>query len=253
MNRGKLRGIAVAGAMSAALAQVASGVTATAPSAIEVDVRGGTAVALSPAGIGYSPAWGGVTDAGAYVELLKVEHPGTANAVTSTVATCAADAEGDCPYAVGAERIVRFIHRVHAAGGAETGETLVRDVAFGWRGVAAGTAVADTRAASLREAVAARGATPVALTYDTGWATNGVPALVAIKALALTGEGGVARATNSVFAAAADAVGEAPLSGIGAGWVRLICQVSDASGNVLLEYATGDFLLKDFATVIMMR
>lgn len=255
MNIRRLRGIAVVGALSAALAQVAPGVTATAPSAIKVDVRGGTAVALSPAEIGYSPAWGGVTDNGAYVELLKVEDPDTANAVTTTVTTCAANAEDNYSYTVGAERIVRFIHRVHAAGGAEAGETLVRDVAFGWRGVAADIAVADTRVTSLREAVAASVSKGghVSLTYDTDWATNGAPASVAIKALALTGEGGTVRTTNSVFTAAADAVGEAPLTGIGTGWFRLLCQVSDASGNPLLEYATGEFLLKEYATMIYMR
>lgn len=255
MKTERLRTLVATAALSALLSPLARGATATASSAIAVDVRDGAAVALSPVDIGYSPAWGGVADSGAYVELLKVEDPDTANAVTTTVTTCAANAEDNYSYTVGAERIVRFIHRVHAAGGAEAGETLVRDVAFGWRGVAADTAVADTRVMSLREAVAASVSKGghVSLTYDTDWATNGAPASVAIKALALTGEGGTVRTTNSVFTAAADAVGEAPLTGIGTGWFRLLCQVSDASGNPLLEYATGEFLLKDFATVLFVR
>lgn len=255
MKTERLRTLVATAALAALLSPLARGATATASSAIAVDVRDGAAVALSPVDIGYSPAWGGVADSGAYVELLKVEHPGTANAVTTTVTTCAADAEGAHSYAVGAERIVRLIHRVHAAGGAEAGETLVRDVAFGWRGVAESAATADTRATSLAEAVAdsASGGAPVALAYDTDWATNGAPASVAVRALSLTGEGGTPTGTNTLLSASADARGETPLRGVAAGWTRLLCQIEDASGNLLLEYATGDFLLKDFATVLFVR
>ena len=69
--------------------------TAQAEAMIAIDLRGGECHAVSPSAVGYSPKWSGVTNAGAYVVLEKVEHADTLTATTNTIATFAADAESE--------------------------------------------------------------------------------------------------------------------------------------------------------------
>ena len=212
----------------------AESVVATADEAIAVDVRADICNAVGTADVGYSPSWGGVTNAGAYVVLQRV-----VNSATNTVATFAADSESSYSYTPdsGDGSFVRFIHRVYSSGGAEIGEPLVRDVAFGCRSAEGSAFVADSRTNSLQLAV--DGGTPVTLTYSTAWATNA--ASVAISAVQLSGSGGVATATNAFFSVGAEAEGDTPLRGVGRGWWRLLCQIKDASGDTLLEYLTDEF------------
>lgn len=224
----------VLAAMLTAGAAFAESVVATADEAIAVDVRADVCRAVGTADVGYSPSWGGVTNAGAYVVLQKV-----VGGETSTVATFAADAESSYSYtpSAGDGSFVRFIHRVYSSGGEEIGEPLERDVVFGYRSAEGSAFVADSRANSLQLAV--KGRAPVNLAYSTAWADNA--ASVAISAIQLSGEGGVAMATNSVFTAEADAEGDTPLRGVGLGWWRLLCQLKDEQGDTLLEYLTDDF------------
>ncbi len=224
----------VLAALLTAGAAFAESVVATADETIAVDVREGVCSTIGTADVGYSPSWGGVTNAGAYVVLQKV-----VKSVTNDVATFAADAESSYSYtpAHGDGSFVRFIHRVYSSGGVEVGEPLVRDVAFGYRSSEGAAFVADSRANSLQLAV--DGKTPVILSYSTAWATNA--ASVAIRAVQLSGQGGTETATNNVFSAAADAEGDTPLRGAGRGWWRLLCQIKDEQGDTLLEYLTDDF------------
>ena len=246
----------VAALTAATLARAAS-VTGTAEDAIAVDVRGDVCRRVSPAAIGYSPKWGGVTDSGAYVVIEKIENPDAANASTTVLATLAADTEGEVPYTVdvSGSACVRLVHRVYSAAGVAIGEPLVRDVSFGMLSEAQATTTADTRTNSLREAasIAARTATPINLTYSTLWATNGVPATVTLKARRLDGEGGAVTGETSFFSAEAEAEGLTPMRGVASGWMRLVCQVTDEQEALLLEYVTDDFLLRDPATVIFIQ
>ena len=248
---------AMLAAFSLASAALAESVTGTAAADIAVDVRGDVCRGVSPAAIGYSPKWGGVTNAGAYVVIEKVEHPDAVNASTTVLATLAANAEGEVPYTVdvSGSACVRLIHRVYSAAGSQIGEPLVRDVSFGTLSEAQATTVADTRAGSLREAasIAARTATPIDLTYSTLWATNGIPAAVTLKARRLNGEGGTVTGETSFFSAEAEAEGLTPMRGVASGWMRLVCQVTDEQDALLLEYVTDDFLLRDPATVIFIQ
>ena len=227
--------IALAGASCAVFADTS--VTASAEDAIAVDVRTDECRTVGQAVIGYSPSWGGVTNAGAYVVLQKV-----VGGVTNTVDTFAADAESFYSYTPGNgdSSFVKFIHRVYSSGGVEIGEPLVRDIAFGVRSEEGAAFMADSRTNSLQEAVAA--GNPANLAYSTAWAANA--AAVSIKAVRLSGQGGESVATNDVFSAAADAAGETALRGVGRGWWRLLCQVTAGSGDVLLEYLTGEFKMK---------
>jgi len=225
----------VAAFASAAGAQAATCVA----EAIAVDTRAGGVRTIAPCDIQYSPNWCGVEESGAYVVIEKVEHAGMFNAVTSTVTTLTADAEGGYNYALGAEdaRCVRFIHRVLNSGGTEIGDALVRDVGFGVVSTPGDSMDADCRTNSFLEAVAAGG--PVNLTYSTAWATNA--AQVSIKSIPLSGKGGAPVATNDMFSAEAPAEGVTPMRGVGQGWARLLCQVADRSGDVLIEYLTDEF------------
>ena len=217
-------------------------VTVEANDTISVDMRGGECHAVSPSAVGYSPKWSGVTNAGAYVVLEKVEHADTLTATTNTIATFAADAESEYAFTVGAgeERCMRLIHRVYSADGEEIGEPLVRDVSFGYRSASGAPFYFDSRTNSLQEAVDSGGR--MKLAYSTAWATNG--AAVSIQAVRISGEGGAPLATNAVFSAGAEVEGAAPMNGMTLGWWRLLFQVADSSDNVLLEYLTDEFRMK---------
>ena len=249
--------IMLVGALFPAISAKAEPVTGTATTGIAVDVRDDVCRKACPAPIGYSPKWGGVTDSGAYVKIEVVENAGSASASTSVLATLAADAEGSVTYTPGESGVanVRLIHRVFSSSNVEIGTPLIRDVSFGTFAEAPATTMADTRTNSLQEAVsaAARTATPVELTYSTLWATNGIPATVTLKARRLTGQGGAVTGETAFFATQADAESETPLRRVGSGWMRLVCQVTDAVDATLLEYVTDDFLLRDHATVLLVR
>ena len=216
------------------MAQDAFAVTAEAETAIAVDVRTEVCRAVGQADIGYSPKWCGVTNAGAYVVLQKV-----VGGVTNTVATLDADAEDEYRYTFSGEAspFIRFIHRVYSSGGVEIGEPLVREIAFGCRSAEGAAFAADSRTNSLQEVASARA--PVNLAYSTAWAANAES--VSIKAVILSDRGGAPVATNAMFSAAADAEGVTQMRGVGRGWWRLLCEVSDGSGDVLLEYLTEEF------------
>ncbi len=244
-------------ALCIAVASAHADATASASaSPITVDTRKGELRTVAPRDIGYSPAWCGAAPDGAYAVIEKIEHAGMFNAATSPVKTGDPDEEGivSISPAAGGARCLRLVHTVYDGNGAVVGESLVRDIAFG-ASAAAGESFADTRANSLQEAVAtsARATSPVMLTYDTAWATNGVPGNVALKAVRLTGEGGAAIGTNAFFSAAAPADGETPLKRVSPGWMRLVCRVADTQDASLLEYVTGDFLLKPLATTLFVR
>ena len=210
----------------------------TTEAAISVNTCEGELRAVSPKDIEYSPLWGGVTNEGAYVVIEKVEHAGMYNAATSTVTTCAADAEGAFSYSTGdGEPCVRFIHRVYDTGGTEIGTPLVRDVSFGVSSSPGEAAFVDSRTNSLQEAVAVGRVDNLA--YSTAWATNA--ASVTISAVMLSGKGGTPVSTNSFFTAVADAEGVTSMRGVGTGFWRLLCSVEDGSGEPLLEYLTDEF------------
>lgn len=209
----------------------------TAEAAISVNTCEGELRAVSPRDIEYSPSWSGVNDAGSYVVIEKVEHAGMFNAATSTVTTCAADAEGAFSYSIGdGEPCVRFIHRVYDAGGTEIGTPLVRDVSFGVSSSPGEAAFVDSRTNSLQEAVASH---DVNLTYSTAWATSA--ASVTISAVMLSGKGGTPVSTNFFFSAVADAEGTTSMRSVGTGFWRLLYTAEDASGEPLLEYLTDEF------------
>lgn len=210
--------------------------------AISVEIRANECRTISPCAIGYSPVWGDVTNEGAYVVLEKVERAGMYDAMTNTLATFAADASGEYSYTVGNgdEQCVRLIHRVYSSGGVEIGTPLVRDVLFGTRSSPGAAFVADSRTNSLQ--LAATSGSPVNLSYSTAWATNA--AAVAIKAVMLSGKDGSPVATNVMFSAVADTEGTTQMCGLSLGWWRLLCEVSDGSGDALIEYLTDEFKLQ---------
>ena len=85
------------------------------------------------------------------------------------------------------------------------------------------------------------------LSYDTAWAATATA--VTLKAIRLSGQGGTAVSTNDMFSAAAAASGSTMMCGVSKGWWRLLCQETDASGGVLLEYATAEFHRKGGMTI----
>ena len=234
---------------SMASAVCADSATATADATFAADTRSGTIRAISPCAVEYSPSWGGVTDEGAYVVIEKVEHAGMFNAVTSTVTTCASDAESAYSFALSSEDspCVRLVHRVFNGDGTEIGTPLERDVSFGVASSPSSAVRADSRTNSLLVAASER--LPIRLAYSTDWTAN--VASVAISAISLSGKGGEATATNTVFSATADAEGLTPLSNVGIGWRRLLYRLADESGNTLLEYLTDEFkMLGGFILVV---
>ena len=217
-------------------------VSATATEKIYVDSRAGSRRAVAPCKLWYDRAWCGAEASGAYVKIEKVYHAGMFNATTQIVATLSTDAYGSHAYDLGEDddRCVRFIHRVYSEDGVEIGEPLVSDVAFGYVSAPGASFGVDSRSDSLQKVSDAK--LPIKLAYSTDWTTNA--ASLAIKAVRLSGNGGGPVSTNTVFTTESDAEGTAPLQGISAGWWRLLCQLFDGSGGVLLEYTTDDFRRK---------
>lgn len=216
---------------------VTASVTAVSSSPIAVDMRTDECRVVGQTYIGYSPSWGGITNAGAYVVLQKVVA-----GVTNTVATFAADEEDFYSYKLESNDpcFVRMIHRVYSSSGIEIGEPLVSDIAFGYQSAACAPFIADSRTNSLQDEVSSGNI--LNLTYSTLWAMNVKE--VSIKAVQLSRSGGDAVATNDVFSTVADAEGVVARSAPGSGWWRLLCQLTDSSNNVLVEYCTDEFRVK---------
>ena len=223
----------------AAMTSLGTSVTASDDSTIAVDMRSGSCRMLSPGKIAYSPEYSGVTNEGAYVVIEKVEHADTASAVTNLLPAFAADAEGEYSLSVddGGERRLRLIHRVYSSEGEEIGTPLVRDVVFGYKSALGTAFVADTCTTSLQTLASAR--IPIKSTYSTMWASGASE--VSISAVKLSGRNGTAVATNTFFAAEADAEGVASAFGAGGGWYRLLCRISDDADSTLVEYLTTEF------------
>ena len=217
-------------------------VSATATEKISVDSRSGFRRAVAPCKLWYDTAWCEADSSQAHVVIEKVEHAGMFNATTQDVVTLSVDAYGSHTYELGEEdeRCVRFIHRVYSADGVEIGEPLVSDVAFGYVSAPGASFGVDSRSDSLQKVSDAK--LPIKLAYSTDWTKNA--ASLTIKAVRLSGNGGAPVSTNTVFTTESDAEGTAPLQGISAGWWRLLCQLFDGSGGVLLEYTTDDFRRK---------
>ena len=230
---------ALAMAVVVSLPSFGSSVTASDDSTIEVDMRSGSCRMLSPGKIAYSPGYSGVTNEDAYVVIEKIEHADSLDAVTNTLATFAAGAEGEFSLSVadGEERNIRLVHRVYSADGDEIGAPLVRDVAFGYKSAAGSAFAADTCATTLQSLASSRN--PIKLAYSTLWATNASE--IAISAIKLSGKDGTEIATNAVFSAEADTEGVTQPFGAGGGWYRLLCRIADGSGVTLVEYRTAEF------------
>ena len=226
-------------AVLVALPSFGSSVTASDDSTIAVDMRLGACRMLSPGKIAYSPGYSGVTNEDAYVVIEKIEHADSLDSVTNTLATFAADAEGEYSLSIadGEERNIRLVHRVYSADGDEIGVPLVRDVAFGYKSASGTAFVADTCSTTLQAFASSR--SPIKLAYSTLWATNASE--IAISAIKLSGKDGTAIATNAVFSAEADAEGVTQPFGVGGGWYKLLCRIADGSGTTLVEYLTAEF------------
>ena len=212
-------------------------VTAWADGAILVDtIQSGFRIATGTVALWCSPDWctGGTNVTGATYSLRAVSDPDTANAVTSSVS--ALDYSSACEVSYSGSGYTRFLLSAEA-GGVPVGETLVRDVSFGVMSGLSSAVAYDNRASSLQEAVKAGGA--VNLEYDTFWAEDS--ASLSIGAVALSGKGGDATATNALFNASAEASGTTAMRGLGRGSWRLLCQLKDESGETLLEYLTDEF------------
>ncbi len=229
----------VVGALAAASAIADEPVTAWANEVTAVDACDFRA-ALDTATLRCSPKW--CTDAeGAEYSLSVVTDPDTANAATSSVPVSAATVEGDVAY-VGSG-YVRFILKA-SVGGVETGGALVQDVSFGVKSAAGAAIVADSRAASLQEALDANGVANVV--YSSEWAEGA--AAVSVSEIKISKNGGAS--TNLVFSASAVADGTAPVGGFDIGWHRLLYRAVDGGGETLLEYLTDEFRVRGGMTLI---
>ena len=213
-------------------------VTAWAADTIAVDAAT-FRMAVAPKMLRCSPVWctGGTNVSGATYTLLAVTAPDTPQAATSSVPVSVASAEGDVTYGGSGYGCVRFIMNASVAG-EPIGDTLVSDVSFGISAIAATEISADSRTNSLQEVLDADGSAN--LSYSALWAPNA--AGVTIGEVKLSGRGGVATVTNTIFTTAGvDAEGWAPLKRGSKGWRRLLYQIKDGSDDVLLEYLTDEF------------
>jgi hypothetical protein len=225
--------------------------SATAAKCISVNVCYGEIRTDSLRDIEYSPQWCGVNADGAHVVIEKIEHAGMPNAETHAVASCEPGAEGAQPFALAEDgaRCVRLVHRVIGPDGAQIGDVLERDIAFGIVSESETDIIVDCRATSLKEAAVSNS---VVLAYDSSWAANA--ALLTISAVQLTKEGGeISSATEkTIFSAAADCTGNVPLPCPGRGWWRLFCRVYGADGeSPILEYTSCDFKFRNGLIIIL--
>ena len=226
-------------ACAAALSAFAddASVTAWADDAIAVDAgQSEFKIVTGIASLWCSPDWctGGTNVSGSTYSLKVVSDPDTANAVTSSVSALVYSSACEVPYS--GSGYVRFLLSAEA-GGAPVGKTLVGDVSFGVMSGLSSAVAYDNRASSLQEAVRRGGA--INLEYDTFWAEG--TASLSIGAVALSGRGGDATATNALFNVSEEAAGTTAMRGLARGDWRLLCQLKSGSGETLLEYLTDEF------------
>ena len=234
MKKNQIALFVVAMAAAIPLAVFGDGeITATA-SPVRVDMRTGVvAGVVGAANLRYSPDWA-ATNASVRMEFIS-------GSTTNVIKTGSVGEEGTLVWsqpdaAVSTYRLLLWTMQ----NGAAVGAPISAFVSFGFQSASAALAVADTRTNSLQQAVYAGG--PVNLAYSTAWAADA--SAINISAVKLSGRGGTAEVTNAMFSAVADAEGRTAMSGVSAGWWRLLCQATDSSGNVLLEYLTDEFRQK---------
>ena len=121
-------------------------------------------------------------------------------------------------------------------------------ISFGIRSASDIVTAADTLTNSL-ELVLSSGSL-CNLAYSTMWAEDA--SMLEISTVRLSGRGGAPMATNTIFSVAGDAEGVAPMCGVSMGYWRLLCRIFDSSGEVALEYLTGEFRRKG-GTVLCFR
>lgn len=211
-------------------------------------VSGGERRSADSFAVNYAPEWSlGYTNAEAQVVISKVEHVGTANAVTNVVATCEPGVGGTVNVLPGSGGLAlyRLIHRVEV-GGEPVGETLVCDVAIGAESPLSAAAFADSRTNSLQCVAEAGGVAPLA--YSTEWVTNGTPAQVVLTKVCDRYRRGVLQSsdTTELFRASAPADGVVsffPGPEMG-GTFSLRCTFLDSSGNPL-DVGEADYRFKE--------
>ena len=223
-------------AMAAATGSVVfgqNGISATAEP-VPVDLRTGVVCgAIGVADISYSPRW---ADANASIRIESVS-----GSSTNVIKTGAVGEEGRFLWAqpdaaIATYRLLMWTVR----DGVAVGEPLSAHVSFGIQSAAGAAVTADTRTNSLQLALSA--AAPVSLSYSTAWEDSAVS--LAIDAVRLSGKGGTATGTNTIFSAVADAEGKTVMCGLAPGWWRLACRLVDSSGGTLAEYLTDEFKRK---------
>ena len=130
---------------------------------------------LEPDLIRYSPRYVTETNApGSYVVLKKVVDAGTAQAVTSTVATCEADAEGGLALQLGADdaRLLRLIHEVRSSDGDLLGASLIAEVSYGVESSQTAAFLCYTATNALQQIADAGGTIP--MNYSPAWVEGAV-------------------------------------------------------------------------------
>ena len=210
-------------------------VMAWADDVVSVD-SSGFRTAVGTATLRCSPKWLSGEDGASY-SLSVVADPDAANAATSSVPVSAATVEGDVTYA--GSGYVRFILKA-SVDGVEVGDPLVQDVSFGVKSDSCASIAADSRASSLQERVLADNGAYVA--YSTEWAEGS--ASVAVSVIGLSGKGGDATGTNTVFSTSSAAEDYAAVLGLDPGWCRLLFRAVDSAGSTLLEYVTDEFRVR---------
>lgn len=198
--------------------------------------------------IAYAPEFssGGGAD---HVVLRSVRYADTPDAVTNDVSTFSAGETGNYTFSfsAGDERCLRLLHSAYDAGGAQVGETLAADIAFGVTGTCQGNVVIDTRVDSLRLVAEAGGMAP--LSYSTDWVTNGVPASVKLSCVCERSRHGhvVESSTNILLTVDAPAMGDclyATQIGNG-GLYTLTCSFFDVHGALLCDPFTASYYFKE--------
>lgn len=188
-----------------------------------VDSRPGDRRSVASVSVGYAPSWSAGSLAGANVVLERVDHAGMNSAVTTTVATCAADAEGVHVIAAetGKTAAFRLIHRTEL-NGSPVGEPLVSDVAIGVASQPGEEFAVDSRVGSLQLIASDHGT--ASLVYDTSWTNNAAHLSIAVT------DGAV---TNELLSVDADATGtyEYPMADVGVR--RLLLTFFDADSETI--------------------
>ena len=221
-------------AAASRLAVLGDGEIAATAEPVSVDMRAGrVSGVVGTANLRYSPLWA-ATNASVRIEAV---YGGTTNVIKTGVV----DEEGVFAWTQpdAANPVYRLLLWT-MRNGVAVGEPLSAFVSFGFRSAAESATVADTRTNSL--ALVVGSGAPVGLTYSTEWVEDA--SAIEVCSVRLSGREGTPLATNMMFSAAADAEGVTPMRGVGRGWWRLLCRLTDSSGGILDEYLTGEFQRK---------